>query len=381
MKLRVLHLLAPAPFGGAETMVRHLARAQAQAGAEVHVAAILDPDSADGHPFVETVRTTGLAVHVLEVPERRYWLERKEVDRLLSVLAPEILHTHGYRADVLDAPMARAADVATVTTAHGFTGNDLKNRLYEWAQRRAFRSFDAVLAVSADLVRRLVESGVPRELVHLVPNAWVPDDPPVGQAEARRTLDLPRSGPPLVGWVGRVGPEKGPDLMIRALADPLLEEAHLCMVGSGPALAACETLSTELGVSDRIHWAGSVPGAGRLMRAFDTLCLSSRTEGTPMVLFEANWANIPVVATAVGGVPDLLGDGWNLVTPDDVHVLAEALGKAIRDPEARLEAQTRLRRRINRKFDPSTWAERHLELYRALTLDLSPRASAGIGGA
>lgn len=366
MSLRVLHLLAPAPFGGLETVVRHLARAQARAGAEVHIAATV-PD--DAHPFVEAARADGLDVHVLRVRGRGYRRERQLVARLLADLAPAVLHTHGYRPDILDAPVARAAGIATATTAHGFTGNGMKNRAYEWAQRRSFRKFGAVVAVSSGLVSRLVASGVPRERVHLLPNARLSLADPLPRADARHALGLSHAGPPVVGWVGRVGPEKGPDLMVQAMAGPALAGAQLCMVGEGRALEASEALASQLQLDERVYWAGRMPDAGRFMRAFDVLCLSSRTEGTPMVLFEADQADLTVVSTAVGGVPHVLGDGWNVVPPDDPEALAEALARALNDPDAAADARARARQRIRAEFDPARWAARHLEIYRGLAAE------------
>jgi glycosyltransferase involved in cell wall biosynthesis len=361
--LGVLHLLAPAPFGGLETVVRHLARAQAEAGARIQVAAILPPSPDQPHPFVAAARAEGIDVHTLAVPDRSYLRERRLVARLIRELEPDIVHTHGYRPDILDAPVARRAGVATVTTAHGFTGNTLKNRFYEWTQCRAFRRFDAVIAVANGVRKRLLRSGVPEERIHVVPNAHAAPIPPLPRQHACTELGLPPEGPPVIGWVGRVGPEKGPDTMIRALAEPALSEVHLCVVGEGRSVDACRSLAAELRVGDRVRWSGRVDEAGRLMAAFDVLCLSSRTEGTPMVLFEADGAGVVVVATAVGGVPQVLGDGWNLVPPEDAPALATALAHALYDPDAANEARERATRRIRTEFDARSWARRHLEIY------------------
>jgi glycosyltransferase involved in cell wall biosynthesis len=361
----VLHLLAPAPYGGLETVVRHLARAQAEAGARVHVAAVLEP-SPEVHPFVEALRSDGLDVQVLAVPGRAYGRERAAVGRLLTDLEADVLHTHGYRPDVVDAPVARAAGVATVTTVHGFTGNTLRNRVYEWVQRRAFRRFDAVLAVSAPMVEGLTRAGVAPERVHLVRNAWRADAPPLGRREARERLGLDPGLPGVVGIVGRVSAEKGPDVAIRALAEPDLAGAHLVFVGDGRDIGAYRTLAESVGVGARIVWAGRAAEAGRLMAAFDVLCLPSHTEGTPVVLFEADAASVPVVASGVGGVPDVLGGGWNLVPADDPPALARALALALGDRAAAEEAVGRARARIASEFAPVAWAAAHLAIYESL---------------
>ena len=132
-------------------------------------------------------------------------------------------------------------------------------------------------------------------------------------------------------------------------------------------LDECQDLAERLGIENRVLFAGVVADAGRLMGAFDALCLSSRTEGTPMVLFEAAQAGLPVVATSVGGVPHVLGDGWNVVQPDDPGALGEALVCCIRDSDAAREARSRAGMRVEKYFNPESWAESHLAIYRSLT--------------
>src|SRR5713101_3623616 len=87
-------------------------------------------------------------------------------------LRPAVVHTHGYRPDVVDAGAARRLGIPTVTTVHGFTGGGWKNRFYERVQRRSHRRFDAVVAVSRPLVEQLLRDGVPPRRLHLVQNAW-----------------------------------------------------------------------------------------------------------------------------------------------------------------------------------------------------------------
>lgn len=375
-ELTVVHLLAPAATGGLETVVRALAEGQSDAGARVHVAAVLDAATED-HPFVKALRTDGTDVRVLRIAGRGYRQERDGVASLLDELRANILHTHGYRPDVIDAPVARNRGIATVSTVHGFTGNGLRNRFYEWLQRRAFRAFDAVIAVSRLQVEGLVRAGVPAERVHVIRNAWRPTAPTSTRADARAMLGLTEAPGPIIGWVGRLSPEKGGDVLVRALATPALADAHLCMVGEGRSRQDLEALAHDLGVDARIRWLGRVEDAARLMTAFDVLALPSRTEGTPIVVLEANEAGVPVVASAVGGVPDLLGDGPNVVPPEDPAALAEALATTLASPA---EAVSAARRRIERDYQPEAWVGQHLELYRSVAPTRVPGPAGHRGG-
>src|SRR5204863_178583 len=109
-----------------------------------------------------------------------------------------------------------------------------------------------------------------------------------------------------VGWVGRLRPEKGADVLLAAL--PLLADLPLVVsvVGEGRQRPQLQQSAARLGLGDRVRWLGNVAEAGRLFAGFDVFALSSRTEGTPIVLFEAMAARTPIVASAVGGVPDVV---------------------------------------------------------------------------
>jgi glycosyltransferase involved in cell wall biosynthesis len=127
-------------------------------------------------------------------------------------------------------------------------------------------------------------------------------------------------------------------------------------------------------VSSRIRWCGEVPDAGRVFKAFDLLVLSSRTEGTPMVLFEAMATGTPVVASRVGGVPDVIDDtaGW-LIPSENPAVLAGAIRWAREHPEAGRERAARASARLSTEFTPRTWVERYNAVYLAVQAS-APRA-------
>ena len=160
----VLHVLAPARYGGLETVVTSLTPALAGLGHRVSVALVVTPEE-DPHPHPVAVALEGSAVEVmtLVLRGRDYPGEARGVKAILQDRSIEVLHTHGYRPDVLDARVARRIGIPTVSTVHGFTGGGFKNRAFERLQLRALRRFDAVAAVSEPLAERLTDSGVPRD--------------------------------------------------------------------------------------------------------------------------------------------------------------------------------------------------------------------------
>ncbi len=360
---RVLHLLAPAPFGGLESVVQALATEQAKRGHDVHVAAILDAGTND-HPLLAALRTSGVHTHALSVPARAYRGERARIRQLCATLRPDIVHTHGYRTDVLHSPIARRLGIATVSTSHGFTGGDGKNRFYELLQRRAFRRCDAVVAVSRRMADELAASGVAARRIHCIPNAWTGGVPFLGRAEARRVLGIPNAQR-AIGFVGRLGFEKGADVFVEALAH-LDDRVRAVVIGDGILRERLEARAAALGRAQSVTWKGMLANAGTLMKAFDLIVLSSRTEGTPIVLLEAIAAGVPVVATRVGGVPDVVADDEALlVPPEDALALANGIRQALQESDASGERAARALQRLHASFGAEAWIERYEAVYAA----------------
>jgi glycosyltransferase involved in cell wall biosynthesis len=347
-----------------ESVVRVLATGFHRLGHDVHVAAVA-PSAEASSGFLQSLRDAGVEVTMLDVPGRAYVRERTLVAALCRSLRPDIVHTHGYRADIIASSAARARRIPTVTTVHGFTGGDFKNRVYEHLQQRAFRHFDAVVAVSRPIVARLGARGVARDRLHLLPNAYAAKETLLDRDAARERLGITDDAFRL-GWVGRVSPEKGADVFVDALAqlDPRGAIAA-SVLGDGGERDAVRARAASLGVARQITWHGIVHGAGQLLAAFDVLVLSSRTEGTPMVVLEAMAAGVPIVATHVGGIPDMLSSiEALLVAPDDPAALAAAIRAVRTDPAAAAARARAARCRLAAQFGVEPWLERYAEIYR-----------------
>jgi len=358
-----IHLLAPAEFGGLESVILTLARGQLDAGQQATVASFVDPGDASRHPFDQALRAAGIPRRTIPVGARAYLAERRAVRDLITELRPDVVHTHGYRPDVMDSGVARRMGVATVTTVHGFTRGKGRGRIYEWLQRRSYRRFDAVVAVSAPQREELIEVGVCADHIHLVQNAWRPSEPPLSRVEARTALGLDADAR-VVGWVGRLSPEKGPDVMVEALAACRATDVTLSVVGAGRLEPELRALAEERGVADRVRWHGMVPEAGRYLAAFDALLMTSWTEGTPIVLLEAMAAGVPVITTAVGGVPDVVSEHEAVLVPaGDVAGLASAITKVLENPEAADIRCKGARRRLERDFAVEPWVQRYRDIY------------------
>lgn len=363
--LSIVHLLAPGAVGGLESVVRALSSGQARHGHAVRVIAVQDSLD-ESHPWLDGLAEDGVHVVPLPSPGRRYLRERAAVAALCGELRPHVVHTHGYRPDVIGAAGARLAGVPVVSTVHGFTGGGWKNRLYERVQCRALRGFDAVVAVAMSVAERLADAGVPREQLHIIPNAYGGRGTFAAPDEAREALGVPREVLH-IGFIGRLSREKGPDVLLDAVRCLAERNIVVSFLGDGRERRALErqAIAHELGEVVRFH--GVVPDAARLLRGFDVVVLSSRTEGTPIVLLEAMAAGVPVVASRVGGVPDVVTTKEALlVPPGQPELLASAIASVLRAPRSAAARANRASVRLAAVASEEPWLRRYEQLYRGI---------------
>ena len=302
----------------------------------VEAAAALDPDRYVPHllvartsgPLAELVQRHGLDHTILG---RRRAVEPRAFARARRVVAAsDLLHAHKFAGSMWGALLARTAHRPLVAHEHTFEGLRSRARVVGyrfWIAPTA----TAIVCVSTPVADALAADGVPRRLLRVVPNG-VPLDAALPRDAARQALGL-SSDAPVIGMIGRLRPEKRHELALEALAR-LRADGHrvvLCLVGNGPRAPALRQRADELGVADLVVWAGERPSAGTLVRAFDVTLLCSSFEGMPLAALEALVAGVPMVATAVGSLPELLADGGGrLVAPaGDPRELAAALADVL----------------------------------------------------
>jgi glycosyltransferase involved in cell wall biosynthesis len=257
-----------------------------------------------------------------------------------------VLHAHCAYPDVVGAALAaRLLGLPMVATAHGSDINvSGRERLLRPQIRAALRSARRVIAVSAPLQRAMAElTGLPASRIDCIPCAGY--SPAVfrprgaqERASLRSELGVAADAR-LILFVGHLVPVKALDVLLKAWA--LLQSdpagpgtARLVLIGEGAERAALERLARELGIADRAAFLGPLPqpAVADWIVAADLLCLPSHAEGSPNVIVEALASGTPVVASRVGGIPDLVDDGTNglLVAPGDPAALAAALASALR---------------------------------------------------
>lgn len=366
-RLSIVHCLSPAAYGGLESVVEALAAGQRDRGHSVTIFATV---SNPAHPFIARMGNLNIDVFDVLVSSKDIKKERRFFAETIKSLSPDVIHSHGYRPDILDIPIARKLGIPTVSTVHGFTGGDWKLKIYEMLQMRALRQASAVVAVSRNVAERLRQARVPEPKVHVIPNAYSKTaqfSSPQDRQSARQKLGISQDET-RIGWIGRISEEKGLDIMIEAAGLFKDQSIILSVIGDGAEYDKSLSKAAALGISNRVIFHGSLQNAGDLLPAFDLLALSSRTEGTPMVILEAMGRGIPVVSTAVGGIPDMLSDQEAiLVPPNDPPALARAIEESLSFPAAARERAQSALKKLQEKYGTESWLDAYERLYLSLS--------------
>ncbi len=354
----ITHLIAPAPAGGAESVILALASAAPERTRVICINQLAEPDAPE-LPFTTQLRAAGVGVDEVRCGRRQYAAEAREVARLLAATGSQLIHTHGYHGSIVGWMAARRSGLPAVATSHGYLDRDVKERLYGWLDRWVMRRMDAAIAVSRGVEERLLRGGHRRERLEVIRNGMPAPARLLSRADARARLGVPGDGP-VVGWVGRLSIEKGADLFVQAIAatDPTVRAV---LIGDGAERGAIERLAAG---DPRTILAGQQSDAASLLAAFDLLAISSRTEGTPMVVLESVNADLPIASFRVGGIPDVLAEdaAW-LVPTLDAPALGRAITAALEAPDERRARATRAKARLTAELGIESWLARVWALY------------------
>lgn len=333
-----------------------------------------------GHEFVSTVITVGTregsdsfykflqsenisSVHVpIDGKLNRSII--RAVRQLLIERKIDILHTHGFKADVLGYFAAKRTSVALVSTLHGWSQDEgLRIKLYEDIGRFFLKHYDHVYANSPALFDGLLEKGFKPGKIKLILNAvdlsgFNYKEHLRQEGEAFRFL-----------FVGRLCRPKGVYELLEAFSTAgLADQAELMIVGDGPEMAGLVDMAHRLGVEKSIRFTGVVDNVSDYMDRAHALVLPSYSEGIPRVVMEAFAAGVPVIATDIAGVRQLVVDKINgyLIPVKDIQSLAAAMEYMKVNPEVALQYAKAARETVVEKFSGQRMANDYESEYRRL---------------
>jgi glycosyltransferase involved in cell wall biosynthesis len=334
--MRITHLTASTFFGGPERQMLGLAHALS---APYQTSFVSFSEGGRCGAFLREVAHAGFEALALAHDTPRLGRATRELTAALRDLETDILCCHGYKANFVGRAAARRLGVPAVAVSRGWTGETLRVRLYETLDRVHLRWMDHVVCVSQAQAARVERAGVPRTQITVVPNAIDVKRFAEPRTENRALLTALFARPPafLVGAAGRLSPEKGFDVLIDAARDFRDADVGFALFGDGALRRSLERRIQEADLGGRFVLAGFRDDLDALLPALDAFVLPSFTEGLPNVVLEACAAGVPVIATAVGGTPEVIAHDVTglLVPPGDAAALTEAVREMVETPSRR----------------------------------------------
>lgn len=331
----------------------------------------------NGGRLSEEIERLGIPVSVFPEDEWGSGKMLLELVRKFQLSDTKIIHTHKYKDTILAAPAAKLCGIPyVVRTVHGlrepFEGLEaFKMSLYESIERTVHRlCVNSIIGVSSQIERRYMAEGVVPRVV-CIRNGIDLEKKPV---QTDRWLTRKELGVDvetcLIGTIGRLTPVKGLSYLLQAVSILLRQRANvrLLIVGDGVIRKDLEAQARHLGISENVVFLGHREDTLELMQALDIFVLPSLSEGIPMALLEAMATSRAVVASRVGGIPEIVDDGVEgiLVEPMDVTRLAESCLRLIDSPETAMKMGELARKKVVQEFSATAMADRVAGLYKEL---------------
>ncbi|WP_279165375.1 glycosyltransferase [Thermus scotoductus] len=366
-KARVLHVLPNFGPGGAERMTTHLLLRLNGERFEVAAVSLFDRQGTELEDMLDRagVRVWYLGKR-LGFDPRMYW----RLGVVFREFQPDVVHTHLYVLRYLLPFVLTRRARAWVHTVHNVAEKEV-DRMGKGVHRMAFRLGVVPVAI-AEGVARSLERVYGLKNPPLIPNGIPVADYALGEeaGKAWRGREGYEEGDVLLVSVARMSPQKDPFSLIQAfsIATSHNGRLRLLLVGDGPLRRELEDRVKALGLEDRVRFLGLRTDVPEILAAADAFILSSRWEGNPLSVMEAMAAGKPVIATAVGGVPELVQDGKSgvLVPPGDVEALAEAILRLAGDVHLRRQLGQEAFKQARERFDVSVMVKGYETLYEVL---------------
>lgn len=380
--MKLIHTLSASDVFGPEKTVINECVALRAAGWDCRIVNFWDSDEI---PLAAKVRAAGVPYHGI-VSRRKFDVGAiRTFVRLLRAHGRPLVHSHGYKADLYSLLAARLARAPVVSTVHGWTSENAKVRVYEQLQAFLWRYFDRVVCVSESYRALAARAGTRAEKLVVVHNGIMEtylkySQAPQQRDRARAELGLAPDDI-VVASIGRLGIEKGHHLLLEAAVRvlPACPRARFLIIGEGAERADIEARIAELDVGSAVRLLGHRDDLPAIYPALDVLAITSLREGLPNVLLEAMLNGIPAVATAVGGIPEVVREGHDglLVAPGDGAAYARALAMLLADAGMRRRLGEQARVTVRARFLFERRLERMCAIYASFT---APAANPVRGG-
>jgi L-malate glycosyltransferase len=371
--LRVLHLLHTVAHGGVETALLNWIRSFDPAQVQVTMVCFANPGQTE-QPFVDAATRQGLPVHRIAWSRRKpMFAAARHLARLVREHRIDIVHAHNVYANLVTLIAKRYAPFKTVTTAYVWHRFDnWRRNALQWFDIRLTRRFDCISAHCESTREAMLRYGIPASDVHTLPCGFETHALRLSAEEREAGRALLGAGPQaqVLVNVARFYPEKAHDFLLDCFAQIVQQRpsARLWIAGVGPLEAQIKAQAQRLGLGDSVRFLGFVVDLPRLLALADLQLHPAHIEGVPLAICEGMAAGLPIVASEVGGLPEILAHGRNgvLVPGLNQHSFVAAVLRLMDEPERARGYGQAARRFIEYDYSLRSAAQRVERTYREL---------------
>ena len=366
--MKILHIISSSGLYGAEAVILNLSRTLNKA-AHSSVLGVFSNSSNPNLQLYDAATREGIESHLVPCSRQLDRTVLASIRALVARTGAEVVHAHGYNADIYTYLAMRKSGTPLVSTCHTWYDNDLAVSLYGAADRFVLRRFAAVAAVSAEVRQRLLTSGVCDRKIYMVKNGIDLQPFEAAVPSLRGGLSLAPDAL-IVGLVARLAPEKGVDIFLRAAARVIVHSptTRFIIAGDGPDRDLLESLIGELNLRDHVLMLGRCSDMPSIYASFDILVSASRQEGLPVALLEGMASGSAIIATAVGEVPSIiLHDRTGLlISPEDPDLLTDSILALLQSEPRRKRLGAAARQLAKQEFSSGRMSADYLEIYEQL---------------
>ena len=364
-KIRVLHLIASRGIGGAERVLLTLSKNIDRKKFDLILGIFVDQrESKD--LFWNEAKELELPLEPIKYRNPYNFLQILQLYRILKKHHPDIIHTHGYKTNILGFLAAKAFEIPIITTVHGLHQIEINSLV--WLSLKLLKHFDRIMVVSDQIKRELETLKVPSNKIKTIRNAPPnkTDGNSINPSTFREEIGVPPNAK-LIGFVGRLEPVKGCSLFIRTIpkVTESFPDSYFVVVGDGTEKKSLESLTRELRIGSKVFFCGFRDDPTNVFQSLDLYVLSSLNEGIPLAMLEAMSQGVPVVATRVGGIPEVIKDKVNglLVPPKNPDALAESILEALNNSNETAKRVVEAKKTILNEFNVEKWIEKIQKFY------------------
>jgi glycosyltransferase involved in cell wall biosynthesis len=366
--MKILHIISSGGMYGAEAVILNMSRSLRESGHH----SVLGVFANSNNPNVqlhERALAEGIKSHLIPCSGQVDLAVMAKIRELAKQTNADVVHSHGYKADIYVYFGLRKSDTPYVSTCHTWYDNNLLVTLYGVVDRLVLRRYAGVVAVSDEVKQRLLKSGVRKSKIYLINNGI--DTRPFDSAAPTLREDG-RGKKPTVGLVGRLSSEKGVDLFLHAAAvvSSAIPEAMFLVIGDGPDRAQLELLIDSLNLRGSAFLLGRRDDMPSVYASLDVMVSASRKEGLPIAILEGMASRRAVIATAVGEVPTIIQHGYTgiLIPSEDSSAISEAIIKLLEDGASRDRMGAAARQSVEDRFSANRMTADYLHVYETVAV-------------